>query len=124
MTAQDLNELDIPELDNGDACPPKEPDRGMQIACAVWVLGSMIGSTMTHEVGHSLGLSDPWGAEFHNSGDAENRLMDAGRYRPFLERAEIFGKGPAVFCDGDYEYLRKYLPTSQPDPLPQRPSCW
>jgi hypothetical protein len=88
------------------------------------VLGSLIGTTMTHEVGHSLGLADPYGSEFHNVGDGVNRLMDAGAFRTFNERAEINGEGPAVFCDEDYQYLRKVLPTSLEDPLPVRPPCW
>lgn len=125
VEASDLKELVIPKLTSGDGCPAVDTaDRGLQIACAVWVLGSMIGSTMTHEVGHSLGLADPYGGEFHNLGDGHNRLMDSGRFRPFLERAEILGYGPSVFCEEDYAYLRQILPSSEPDPVSVRPSCW
>jgi hypothetical protein len=125
VEASDLKELVIPKLSSGDECPAVDTsDRGLQIACAVWVLGSMIGSTMTHEVGHSLGLADPYGGEFHNLGDGHNRLMDSGRFRPFLERAEILGYGPSVFCEEDYAYLKQILPRSVPDPVSVRPSCW
>ncbi len=123
VDASDLASLDIPILTSGDACPTPD-DRGMQIACAVWVLGSMIGSTMTHEVAHSLGLSDPSGNEFHNPGDGHNRLMDSGHYRPFLERAEIVGQGPSVFCTEDYAYLQQVLPSDEADPVSERPDCW
>lgn len=123
VDAQDLTELTIPRLTSGDECPAEASDRGMQIACAIYTLGSMIGSTMTHEVGHSLGLADPYGGEFHNLGDAINRLMDSGQFRPFLERAEILGYGPSVFCEEDYAYLRQVLPTEEPDVV-ERPSCW
>ena len=124
VEASDLTDLDVPKLTSGDSCPADPSDRGLQIACAVWTLGSMIGSTMTHEVGHSLGLADPYGGEFHNLGDGFNRLMDSGRYRPFLERAEILGYGPSVFCEEDYSYLRQVLPSDDPDPNTERPSCW
>lgn len=125
VDAADLKELVIPKLRLGDECPAVDTsDRGLQIACAVWVLGSMIGSTMTHEVGHSLGLADPYGGEFHNLGDGHNRLMDSGRFRPFLERAEILGYGPSVFCDEDYAYLKKILPRDEEDPVSVRPPCW
>ena len=30
-----------------------------RVACAVFVLGNLVGTTLTHEVGHSLGLADP-----------------------------------------------------------------
>lgn len=124
VEASDLTDLVIPKLTSGDECPAETSDRGMQIACAVWVLGSMIGSTMTHEVGHSLGLADPYGGEFHNLGDGHNRLMDSGRFRPFLERAEILGYGPSVFCEEDFAYLRQVLPSDDMDPVSERPSCW
>ena len=36
--------------------------------------------------------------------------MDAGGDRPFEERAELAGQGPAVFCGDEYIYLRNVLP--------------
>jgi hypothetical protein len=109
-------------LTSGEGCPAG--DRSERIRCAIFVLGNLLGTTMAHELGHSLGLSDPGGNLFHNPGEAPNRLMDSGAYRPFLERAELDGGGPEVFCQQNYDYLRSILPTSEPDPLPSRPNCY
>jgi hypothetical protein len=120
VSAEDLAGANVPYLDDGSLCPAGK--RSDQIACAVFALGSMIGTTTTHEVAHSLGLADPEGSDFHNPGDAPNRLMDGGAARSFRERAEI-GDGPALFCQGDFEYLRAILPTNLPDFAAARPHC-
>ncbi len=122
VVAEDLAELNIPILDDSSGCPAK--GRAQRIACAVWVLGSLIGTTTSHEVAHSLGLAEPDGSDFHNSGDEPNRLMDSGAARTFRERAELDGQGPAVFCDDEYVYLKKILPTNLPDPVSYRPQCF
>jgi len=111
----------IPTLTSGATCP--SDDRREQIGCAVWVLGSLIGTTTSHEVGHSLGLAEPLGTQFHNFGDAPNRLMDAGSARTFEERAELMGQGPAMFCEQEYQYLREILPSSLPETALARPFC-
>lgn len=95
-------------LSDGARCPAR--DRATQVACAVFVLGNLIGSTLTHEVGHSLGLADPTGDRFHDPSGTTGRLMNAGGDRSFDERAQLAGTGPAVFCDGEYAYLKKILP--------------
>jgi hypothetical protein len=82
-----------------------------------------VGSTVSHELGHSLGLADPKGTRFHNLGDGPNRLMDKGGSRPFEERAELMGQGPSMYCQEAYEYLREILPTSMADTDYERPSC-
>ncbi len=106
-------------------CPADASDRPMQIACAIYVLGNILGGTMAHEFGHSLGLADPGGNLFHNSGEQPNRLMDAGGQRPFRERAQLLGGGPEVFCRENYDYLRQILPArDEPDPVVNRPSCY
>lgn len=111
-----------PVLSDGFDCPAK--DRATQVACAIFVLGNLIGTTMTHEVGHSLGLAYPYGDAFHNFGDLPNRLMESGSDRPFEERAEIFDFGPGRFCDTEYEYLRTILPGAKSvDPYTDRPPC-
>jgi hypothetical protein len=100
-------------------------DRALRIGCAVFVLGNLVGTTLTHEAGHSLGLADPTGEEFHDPGDGIDRLMDAGGDRPFEERAELLGQGPAVFCSDEYIYLRTILPggdASTGDSI-ARPDC-
>jgi hypothetical protein len=95
---------------DGDACLRPARDRAREVACAVFVLGNLVGSTLSHELGHSLGLANPDGGDFHDHGDAPNRLMDAGGARPFEERAQLAGAGPSVFCDDEYAYLKRILP--------------
>jgi hypothetical protein len=126
VTAADLaQDSDAARLTSGAQCPVggRAPDRQREIACAVWVLGSMMGTTLSHEVGHSLGLANPYGDGYHDPGDQPNRLMDAGGDRTFAERAELLGQGPGVFCDTEYDYLREILPTRDPFPKVQRPTC-
>jgi len=115
----------IPAKSDGAGCPAAAADRPGRIACAVFVLGSLIGTTMTHEVGHSLGLAAPDGdpTQYHNRGDAVNRLMDSGSARTFAERAELMGEGPSVFCGEEIAYLRDILPSRDPAPSVQRPPC-
>jgi len=50
--------------------------------------------------------------------------MDAGAARAFTERAELFGDGPAVFCDEEYDYLRRILPATEPADAVSRPGCF
>ncbi len=104
-----------PVLTSAQACPAS--DRQTQIACAVWGLASLVGTTVSHEIAHSLGLADPGGEAFHNAQDFDDALMDAGGARSFAERTELEGQGPSVFCQRNYDYLRQVLPTSDPDPL-------
>lgn len=122
VVAADLDGLALPA--SGEGCPRAgQGDRPREIACAGWVLGSMIGTTISHEVGHSLGLANPYGDGYHDPGDRPNRLMDAGGDRTFAERSELLGQGPGVFCDTAYDYLRAILPTNDPIPKVERPSC-
>ncbi|HVK87244.1 MAG TPA: hypothetical protein VM513_24175 [Kofleriaceae bacterium] len=113
---------DIPQLSEGSSCPAS--DREGRIACAIYVLGNLIGGTLAHEIGHSLGLANPFAEGFHNAGDLPNRLMDGGGDRSFLERAVLMGQGPAQFCDDEYTYLRMILPSSDPAPSVDRPGCF
>ena len=87
-------------------------------------MGNLVGGTLSHEIGHSLGLANPYADGFHDAGDAPNRLMDAGGDRPFLERAELLGQGPGVFCDDEYAYLRQIMPSNSPPDNSPRPSCF
>jgi hypothetical protein len=102
----------VAALADGHACLAAHPDRATSIACGVFTLGNLIGTTLTHEVGHSLGLADPTGELFHDPGDGKDRLMDAGGDRPLDERAELAGQGPGVFCSDEYRYLRVVLPAA------------
>ena len=121
VTATDLSG-DLPVLSSGDSCPAS--DRRGRIQCAIFVLGNLVGGTLAHEIGHSLGLANPYQEGFHNSGDAPSRLMDSGGDRPFMERAELMGQEPAMFCDEEYAYLREILPSSAPEPTASRPTCY
>lgn len=83
---------------------------------AIHLVGSVIGNTCTHEVGHSLGLAffpqdllRP-GQDFHNKIPGDNYIMDPGSARPFEERAELPGFGPPRFNDRNLEYLKDILP--------------
>ncbi len=114
-------------LSSGGSCPSASGARLDQAACAIWALANVVGSTASHELGHSLGLANPDvpDHDFHNPGDRPNRLMDAGNARPFAERAQVQGKGPSLFCRDEFAYLQEILPL-QPrpaDPVPGRPSC-
>ncbi len=86
--------------------------RSAKISEAIRVLSNLVGGTVAHEVGHSLGLAMVPGhpEEYHNIGDNPAWLMDAGNYRPFDERAEIDGKGPEVFSAYNHDYLQSILP--------------
>lgn len=91
-------------------------ERTAAIDEAIWVFGSVIGNTCTHEVGHSLGLAffpqdliRP-GEAFHNKIPGELFIMDPGSERPFVERGEVGGLGPARFNDRNMDYLLDILP--------------
>ncbi len=83
--------------------------RAADIREAVRVFGNLTGNTISHEVGHSLGLPAIDG-QFHHPGDNPGWIMDNGGSRPFEERAELDGQGPAVFGPIDQPYLERILP--------------
>ena len=120
----------VSRLTSGKGCagPGRSSDRAAMAACAVWVLGNVVGSTASHELGHSLGLAEPYGSatQYHNPGDRAARLMEVGATRPLDERAQLNGKGPAVFCNEEYTYLKSILPLDPPikDPVAKRPKCY
>ena len=122
VTSSDLSGGGPAPLSDSSSCPAD--DRDGQVACAVFVLGSTIGTTLSHEIGHSLGLANPFGEGFHNNSDEPNRMMDNGGDRPFGERAELGGEGPGDFCVTEYDYLRQILPTPEPDDPTVRPTCF
>ncbi len=121
VTASDLAG-GLTALSDGGACPAS--DRTGKIECAIFVLGNLVGGTLGHEIGHSLGLANPYAEGFHNIGDGPARLMDSGGDRPFMERAELMGQPPGVFCDDEYTYLRQILPSSAPASTVERPTCF
>ncbi len=83
--------------------------RSADIAEAVRVFANLTGSTISHEIGHTLGLA-AYDGQFHNPGDNPGWLMDSGSFRPFEERAEIDGFGPSFFGPVSRAYLESILP--------------
>ena len=85
--------------------------RVSQVARAVHALASLIGETSAHEIGHSLGLADPYGPStvYHNDTDEEGCLMDSGGSRPFGERADEPGYAPTHLCHDAPGYLDSIL---------------
>ncbi len=98
-------------VSHGPSCASVGTNRLERVACAVYVLGTLLGTTLAHEIGHSLGLAQPYvDGAFHNPGDAPLRLMDAGNARSFVERAGLSEAGFEAFCTEDFLYLRDVLP--------------
>jgi hypothetical protein len=75
---------------------------------AIRVLGALVGTTVTHELGHVLGLSAASDG-VHNPGDWPGDLMDAGEYRPLAERAELAGHLPGRFTGPNAHALARIL---------------
>lgn len=77
---------------------------------AVVSLGNLIGSTASHEIGHSLGLPVYPGCGEYHTAAAPAQLMDCGADRPFEERVELNATPPGAFGPDDMAYLRRILP--------------
>jgi hypothetical protein len=88
-----------------------DPERSAEIDRAIDALANMIGETTAHELGHSLGLAQPYGAPtaFHNDDDGEGCLMDRGGDRPLGERMAAPGFTASHFCYDEPEYLTTIL---------------
>jgi hypothetical protein len=99
-----------------DASEYPDGERAELIDMAVHVMGSVCGNTITHEIGHSLGMSFfqedliSQGQRFHNDFDEDGAIMDAGGNRSFEERAEIDGAPTPHFNVRNSEYLQTILP--------------
>ncbi len=92
-----------------------EGPRSDAIERAIQMVGSVIGNTVTHEVGHSLGMTYVEGDfdrpqdVFHNQIPGAY-IMDPGAERPFAERAELPGTERARFSPLNRSYLERILP--------------
>jgi hypothetical protein len=86
-------------------------DRRLEISLAVQLLAHLVGETTAHEIGHSLGLADPYGPPnaYHNSTDEPGCLMDTGNHRPFGERAGLPGAAAVRICHDHPHYLLDVL---------------
>lgn len=84
--------------------------RDAEIERAIRTLGNLVGNTITHEIGHSLGLTRvPGCGQYHNP-PGDRQIMDCGADRPFEERAEVIEGEHAVWLEGNRAYLEKILP--------------
>lgn len=88
-----------------------EPARLAEVDRALRAFAFIVGETVAHELGHALGLADPFGAEdsFHNATARDGCLMDPGPDRPFGERAGEPGFAETRFCGDAPVYLRAIL---------------
>ena len=88
-----------------------EPARVAAVRRAIRALGAIIGETTAHELGHSLGMAQPYGPPnvYHNDFDAEGCLMDTGRDRPLGERMDEPGFAPTQLCHDHPAYLDAIL---------------
>lgn len=88
------------------------PDRVAAVRRAIDALGSVIGETTSHELGHSLGMAQPYGSPtvYHNDFDGEGCLMDSGGDRPLGERMALPGFATTHFCYDHPDYMTEILP--------------
>ncbi|MBZ0118080.1 MAG: hypothetical protein K8H88_13840, partial [Sandaracinaceae bacterium] len=86
--------------------------RVAQVARAIRALASIIGETAAHELGHSLGMAQPYGPPtvYHNDFDGDGCLMDTGGDRPLGERMQEPGFTPTHLCYDHPSYLDMILP--------------
>ncbi len=82
-----------------------------QVERALHALASIIGETAAHELGHSLGLAEPFGPRtaYHNDSDGGGCLMDSGGARPFGERADEPGFSVTHLCHDAPAYMDAIL---------------
>lgn len=88
-----------------------DPARVAVVTRAIRALSSLVGETTAHELGHSLGLAQPNGdpTAFHDVGDGDGCLMDAGSARPLGERMAEPGFATTHFCYDEPDYLASIL---------------
>ncbi len=87
------------------------PERLAEIQRAIDALSSIIGETTAHELGHSLGMAQPYGpaTAFHRDEDGDGCVMDRGGDRPLGERSQQPTFARSTFCDDEPAYLLEIL---------------
>lgn len=88
-----------------------DPQRVADVHRALDALASIVGETTAHELGHSLGMAQPYGpaTAFHNDVDGDGCLMDRGSDRPLGERSQQAGFARTAFCYDEAGYLEAIL---------------
>lgn len=88
-----------------------DPARVAAVRRAIRALGSIIGETSSHEIGHSLGMAQPYGPPtvYHNDFDGDGCLMDSGGDRPLGERMGEPGFAPTQLCYDHPSYMSEIL---------------
>ncbi len=77
-------------------------------AAAVEAMARLIAGSLSHEVGHALGLAAGT-VGYHHDGDHPGWRMDAGPARPFAERAGLAGAVEEIWGPVDSTYLQAIL---------------
>ena len=79
-------------------------------AAGGWIeaLSQLLAGTISHELGHALGLAAGT-TEFHHPTDHPGWRMDAGTARPFAERAALPGEQAEEWGPVDLAYLQAIL---------------
>lgn len=84
---------------------------GPSLDVAVEALAQLVAGTVSHEVGHALGLAAGT-TDWHHPGDSPGWRMDRGTARPFAERAALTGAISERWGVVDDLYLQQVLPVS------------
>ena len=87
---------------------PARADQGAAAAAAIEAMARLIAGSLSHEVGHALGLA-AGSTDYHHAGDHPGWRMDAGPARPFSERAGLAGAGEETWGPVDEAYLKTIL---------------
>ena len=95
----------------GEVTGDADAARVAAVQRAVRAFSSIVGETAAHELGHSLGMAQPYGRRdaYHNDFDGDGCLMDAGGARTIAERAQEPGAARTEFCYDEPAYLDSIL---------------